>query len=71
MRWMIFKVITFIAVFIFMQGTVLPWAVSNNIMPLWANIILLTVIVMVCLYTIDCMAYALIKFIRKNDEITQ
>jgi len=71
MRWIIFKVVSFVAVFIFMQGAILPWAISNNTMPLWADIILITVILMMWLAVIDRLAHHLLKVLRKNDEITE
>lgn len=71
MRWMLFKIISFVAVFIFMQGAILPWAISNNYMPLWADIILVTLILMMWLAVIDRLAYHLLKVLRKNDEITK
>ena len=69
MRWAIFKVISFITVSIFMQGVILPWVISNNIMPLWADIILISVILMMWLALIDRIAHQLLKVLRKNDEI--
>jgi hypothetical protein len=70
MRWLIFKVIAFLGVFIFCQGAILPWAISNNYMPLWADIVLVTVIIMMWLAVIDRLAYHLLKVLRKNDEVT-
>jgi hypothetical protein len=54
-----------------MQGAILPWAISNNFMPLWADIILITVILLMWLAVIDRLAYHLLKILRKNDEITE
>jgi hypothetical protein len=71
MRWMIFKVISFVSVFIFTQGAILPWAISNNYMPLWADVILITLILLMWLAVIDRLAYHLLKVLRKNDEITE
>ena len=71
MKWMIFKVIAFISFFIFMQGAILPWAISNNFMPLWADIILLTIILMIWLAVIDRLAYHLLKVLRSKDEATE
>ncbi len=71
MRWILFKVISFISVFIFMQGAILPWIISNNTMPLWLDIILVTVILMLWLAVIDRLAVIVLKMIRKNDEITE
>lgn len=71
MRMMIFKVIAFVSVFIFMQGAILPWAISNNYMPLWADIVLITIILMMWLAVIDRLAYHLLKVLRRNDEATE
>jgi hypothetical protein len=71
MRWILFKIITFAAVFIFTQGAILPWVISNNAMPLWVDIVLITVILMVWLAVIDRLAYLLIKALRRNDEVTE
>lgn len=71
MRLLVFKVISFLSVFIFAQGVILPWAISNNTMPLWADIILVTLVLMMWLAVIDRLAYHLLKLLRKNDEVTQ
>lgn len=71
MRWIIFKVISFIAFFIFAQGVILPWVISNNSMPLWANIALITIILMMWLAVIDRLAFHLLKTLRKKDEATE
>jgi tetrahydromethanopterin S-methyltransferase subunit C len=68
---MVFKVISFMAVFIFTQGAILPWAISNNTMPLWADIVLITIILMMWLAVIDRLAYHLLKVLRRNDEIVE
>ncbi len=70
MRMMVFKIISFLAVFIFMQGAILPWAISNDTMPLWADIVLITVILLMWLAAIDRIAYHLLNVLRKNDEAT-
>lgn len=70
MKMMIFKVISFMAVFMFTQGAILPWAISNNTIPLWADIILITIILMMWLAVIDRLAFHLLKVLRKTDEIT-
>lgn len=71
MRMLVFKVIAFLSVFIFTQGAILPWAISNNSMPLWADIVLITIILMMWLAVIDRLAYHLLKILRKNDEATE
>lgn len=69
MRLMIFKVISMLAIFIFTQGVIFPWAVSNNRMPLWADILLITVILLMWFVVIDRITTQLLKAVRKNDEI--
>lgn len=71
MRWILFKIIAFAAVFIFTQGAILPWVISNNAIPLWLDIVLVTIILMVWLAVIDRLAYLLIKALRRNDEVTE
>lgn len=71
MRMMVFKVISFLAVFIFTQGAILPWAISNNSMPLWADIVLITIILMMWLAVIDRLAFHLLKILRSKDEATE
>jgi len=70
MRMMIFRVIVFLAVFIFMQGAILPWAISNDTMPLWADIILISIILLMWLVVIDRFAYHLLKILRTKDDET-
>ena len=53
MRLMIFKIISFLAAFMFVQGVILPWTISNNFMPLWADLVLLTFILMMWVVVID------------------
>ena len=69
MRWIVFKIISFMAIFIFMQGAILPWAISNNIMPLWADIVLITIILLMWLAVIDRLAHHLLKILRSKDAV--
>lgn len=69
MRFMVFKVIMFLAVFIFMQGAVLPWAISNNLMPLWADIILISLILVMWSIVIERLAEQILKTFRRSDEL--
>lgn len=71
LRWIVFKIIAFFGVFLFAQGVMLPWAIYNSTMPLWADIILVTIILMMWLAAIDRLAYHLLRVIRKNDEATE
>ena len=68
---MLFKIISFGLIFIFLQAAILPWLISNNLMPLWADIILLTIILMMWLVVIDRLAYHVLRVMRKNDEATE
>lgn len=70
MRLVLIKVISFLAVFMFIQGVILPWAISNNFMPLWADIILIALIMMAWLIVIDRIARRLIgRFKEETNEI--
>jgi hypothetical protein len=62
------KVITFLAAFMFLQGVILPWTISNNFMPLWADIILLALIMMMWVIVIDRVARLIIG--RFKEEVT-
>ena len=68
MRWIVFKVISFLAVFVFMQGAILPWAISNNTVPLWADILIITFILMMWLAVIDRLAIHVLRVLRKKEE---
>ena len=68
---LIFKVISFLAVFLFAQGVILPWAISNNTMPLWADIALVTAILLMWLAVIDRLAYHLLNILRKKDDVIE
>ncbi len=69
MRWMIFKIIVFMTMFIFMQGAIVPWLISNNFLPLWADIIVISLVLMMWLAVIDRLSSHVLKIFRKNDEI--
>jgi phosphotransferase system glucose/maltose/N-acetylglucosamine-specific IIC component len=67
MRMTLIKVISFLAAFMFLQGVILPWTISNNFMPLWADIVLLALIMMMWVIVIDRVARRLIG--RFKEEI--
>ncbi len=69
MKTIIVKVIAFIAVFLFMEGVVLQWAISNNTMPLWVDLLLVTILLMILLAGIDRLAFHLFKLLGQNDEL--
>ena len=68
MRWMTFKLISFFAIFLFTQGAILPWVISNDTMPLWLDIILLSFIMLMWMIAIDQIAFACIKLFRKIND---
>lgn len=71
MRWMIFKVIAFVAIFLFTHAVILPWAISNDVMPLWGNIIAVSFVVVLWLAFIDRIAFQLIRIVGGKDESTE
>lgn len=61
MRMTIFKVIMFLAAFVFMQGVILPWTVSNNMLPLWLDIVIFSCILMGWVAVLDRIGKALLR----------
>lgn len=70
MRWTVFKVISFLVIFLFLQSTMLPWLISLDAMPLWVDILLITFVLLIWLAVIDRLAFQLLRALRKNDEAT-
>ena len=70
MRLTLFKIIMFLAAFIFMQGVILPWTISNNMLPLWGDILLLSFILMMWVVVIDRISAQLLKKFKDEDELT-
>lgn len=73
MRWTLFKVIIFLASFMFLQGVILPWTISNNFMPLWADIVLLAIIMMMWVVIVDRIAMRIIGAFKSsigNSDVT-
>ncbi len=68
MRLTLIKIIAFFAAFLFCQGAILPWAISNNFMPLWADIILISLIIVIWLIIIEHVAMKCIKELWKDYE---
>lgn len=46
MRSALIKIVAFLAAFMCIQGILVPWIISNSFMPLWADIALLSLIMM-------------------------
>lgn len=40
MSWLIWKITIFAGCFMFMTGSILPWLISNDVLPVWLDIIL-------------------------------
>ncbi len=70
MRLTLFKVIMFLAAFIFLQGVILPWTISNNMLPLWGDILLLSFILMMWVVVIDRISAQLLNKFKDEDELT-
>jgi hypothetical protein len=64
-RITLLKIILFFAAFIFVQGATLPWIISNNILPLWADIILVSGLLFGWVVLIDRIAN---KYIKRSDK---
>lgn len=70
MKLTLIKIIAFLATFMFVQGIILPWTISNNYLPLWADIVLIALIMMMWGVIIDRIARRLIdRFKDDTDEI--
>jgi len=61
MRMTLFKIISFMAVFLFAQGAVLPWVISNNLLPLWADILLVSAVIFAWIVLIERLAMKCIR----------
>lgn len=68
MRVIIFKIIAFMALFIYLQGVCLPWIVSNNFMPLWADVVLFTLILVMWIAGIDRLAKIIVNKMDEEKE---
>lgn len=53
MRATCYKVLLFIVGFVFIQGCILPWVISNNVLPVWADIAILGALVFLWVFLID------------------
>jgi hypothetical protein len=70
MRVTLFKIIMFLAAFIFLQGVILPWTISNNMLPLWGDILLLSFILMMWVVVIDRISAQLLNKFKDEDDLT-
>jgi hypothetical protein len=72
MRWIIFEVISFLAVFMVAHGIIVPWAIANDsTMPLWADMVIIIFLLMLWVALIDRCVFYFRKVIRKYDEDAQ
>jgi len=68
MRWLIIKCIGFIAFTAYIQGIILPWAISNNRMPIWADILLIVIILTGWVFVLECVAIKLISKLQDDKK---
>lgn len=72
MRWTIVKCIMFLSFAGYVQGIILPWAISNNRMPVWADILLVALILVMWVLAMERVATKLIsKFKDDKDASTE
>lgn len=69
MRSCIIKCISALCVLCYVQGIILPWAISNNVMPLWADILLIAIIITLWIIAMDRIAIKLIS--KFKDDINE
>lgn len=71
MKWIFVKIIFFLGTFIFFQGAIVPWVISNDQLPLWADILILCAILICSLTLVDYLISDLIKrFLPDDNEAT-
>lgn len=70
MRWTIIKCIMFLSFAGYVQGIILPWAISNNRMPLWADILLVALIMGMWVLAMERIATKLISKFKDDHDVT-
>lgn len=65
MRRLCLKILTFFIIFIFLQFEILPWMTSNELLPVWGDIIVMSALLVLALAFIE----KLIGKWRKNEII--
>lgn len=71
MRLVIYKSILLFMLIIVVQGCVLPWIISNDVLPMWACICLLSGLVFLWVFVIDkLVSNAIRKFENDTDKNT-
>jgi hypothetical protein len=68
MRWVAFKIIMFLAACLFVQGAILPWVISNNILPIWMDILFLGLLLFIFGLAIEKIANKLSAIAKDWDE---
>lgn len=53
MRWTLFKILMFFMAGMLTAGIFVPWIISNKVLPIWANICLITVLLYAWLCVVD------------------
>lgn len=62
----VYKIILLFAALLATQGIVLPWVISNKVLPLWADLTILTGIGFLWVYVIQNIVSNAIKNMDKN-----
>lgn len=68
MIWSLFKIIFSIGEFLFAQSVILPWLISNTLIPLWGDILLISMLLVISPFAIDRLAVHVLKFLRRRHE---
>lgn len=71
MKVLMFKVIMFLTAFVCLHGFLLPWITVHNFMPMWADMLLMSFIMMMWIIWIDHMSENFIRKLRNLDEPTR
>lgn len=67
MKIIAFKVVMFLAAVLFLQGVILPWTISNDVLPVWVDILILSGILMIWVALIDRVSVRIANRIRSED----
>jgi hypothetical protein len=69
MRWIIFKVVSFCAVFIFALEIIFPWLMASTSMPVWLAVLLVSLNIVTAVALIDRITLRLITTLREPEEL--
>jgi hypothetical protein len=69
MRWLAFKLISFICVFLFSMEIIFPYIMANTLLPLTWAILLLSVIIVTAMDIIERLTLHLINNFRNSQKL--